>query len=392
MRVLGVDPGLGRCGWAVLERRGGRVAAAGYGTIHTDGEQVAPRLAALAARLRQVLATHRPEALAIERLFFNANVRTAMTVGQASGVVLLLAAEHGLEVTAYTPPQVKQAVTGTGSAPKEQVGYMVKALLGLAAVPTPADTADALAVALCHLNHAGLAGAGPGHRGGRWGRRRPPTGWPGPPRPRPGSELAAKEGRAVIASLRGRLLEVLADGAVIEVGGVGYRVFLTPKAAAGLPRDGEVLVHTVTYVREDTLALYGFATTDERRAFEQLLTATGVGPKLALAVLAVHSPDALRRAVSAGDADALTLVPGVGRKGAARLILELKGKLGDGEPDLPVETAGRPAYAEVREALGALGYGPAEIKTALAALPPDAGAHSTEELLRLALRGLGSAR
>jgi Holliday junction DNA helicase RuvA len=169
-------------------------------------------------------------------------------------------------------------------------------------------------------------------------------------------------------------------------------VHLTPKAAAGLPRDGEVLVHTVTYVREDTLALYGFATTDERRAFEQLLTATGVGPKLALAVLAVHSPDALRRAVSAGDADALTLVPGVGRKGAARLILELKGKLGDGEPDLPVEPAGRPAYAEVREALGALGYGPAEIKTALAALPADAGERSTEELLRLALRGLGSAR
>ena len=196
----------------------------------------------------------------------------------------------------------------------------------------------------------------------------------------------------MIASLRGRLLEVLADGAVIEVGGVGYRVFLTPKAAAGLPRDGEVLVHTVTYVREDTLALYGFATTDERRAFEQLLTATGVGPKLALAVLAVHAPDALRRAVSAGDTDALTLVPGVGRKGAARLILELKGKLGEGEPDPAVEAAGRPAYAEVREALGALGYGPAEIKTALSALPPDAGEHSTEELLRMALRNLGSSR
>ena len=167
MRVLGVDPGLGRCGWAVLDRRGGQVVAAGYGTIHTDGDQVAPRLAALAARLRQVLAAHRPQALAIERLFFNANVRTAMTVGQASGVVLLLAAEHGLQVTAYTPPQVKQAVTGSGSAPKEQVGYMVKALLGLAAVPTPADTADALAVALCHLNHAGLAGLGAGAEGHR---------------------------------------------------------------------------------------------------------------------------------------------------------------------------------------------------------------------------------
>jgi crossover junction endodeoxyribonuclease RuvC len=171
MRVLGVDPGLGRCGWAVLEGRGGRARAVGYGTVHTAGEEVGPRLAELATRLRQVLAAHRPEALAIERLFFNANVRTAMTVGQASGVVLLLAAEHGLVVTAYTPPQVKQAVTGSGSAPKEQVGYMVKALLGLASVPAPADTADALAVALCHLNHAGLAGLGAdgGVRGGRAG-------------------------------------------------------------------------------------------------------------------------------------------------------------------------------------------------------------------------------
>jgi Holliday junction DNA helicase RuvA len=96
--------------------------------------------------------------------------------------------------------------------------------------------------------------------------------------------------------------------------------------------------------------------------------------------------------VTAGDADALTLVPGVGRKGAARLILELKGKLGEGEPELPAETTGRPAYAEVREALGALGYGPAEVKAALAALPPDAGERATEELLRLALRGLGSSR
>jgi crossover junction endodeoxyribonuclease RuvC len=162
MRVLGVDPGLGRCGWAVLEGGGGRVAAVAYGTVHTVGEEVAPRLADLAARLRQVLAAHRPEALAIERLFFNANVRTAMTVGQASGVVLLVAAEHGLAVSSYTPPQVKQAVTGSGSAPKEQVGYMVKALCGLASVPTPADTADALAVALCHLNHAGLTGLGRG--------------------------------------------------------------------------------------------------------------------------------------------------------------------------------------------------------------------------------------
>ena len=192
----------------------------------------------------------------------------------------------------------------------------------------------------------------------------------------------------MIASLRGRLAEVLPDGAVIEVGGVGYRVFLTPKASASLPRGGELLVHTVTYVREDTLALYGFLSTDERHVFEQLLGASGVGPKLALALLAVHSPDALRRAVSASDADALTLVSGVGRKGAARLIIELKGKLGDGAVDLPSDPASRPAYAEVREALAALGYAPAEIRTALESLPEDAGALPTQELLRLALREL----
>ena len=196
----------------------------------------------------------------------------------------------------------------------------------------------------------------------------------------------------MIASLRGRLAALLPDGAVIEVGGVGYRVFLTPKALASLPRDGEVLVHTTTYVREDTLALYGFTSQDEQLAFERLLGASGVGPKLALAILSVHSPDALRRAVGAGDADALTLVPGVGRKGAARLILELKGKLGDGPVELPVEEGGRAAYGEVREALGSLGYGPAEVKAALESLPGDAGELPTEQLLRLALRALSGGR
>lgn len=193
----------------------------------------------------------------------------------------------------------------------------------------------------------------------------------------------------MIASLRGRLAELLPDGAVIDVGGVGYRVFLTPKALASLPRGGEVLVHTVTYVREDTLALYGFTSADERHVFEQLLGASGVGPKLALALLSVHAPDALRRAVSAADVDALMLVPGIGRKGATRLILELKGRLGDGALELPPsDPAARPAYAEVREALAALGYATTEIKTALESLPDDAGALPTEQLLRLALRGL----
>ena len=167
MRVLGIDPGLGRCGWAVVERAARGATALGYGTVHTRGEAVAPRLAELAARLRDVVARYDPDSFAIERLFVNANVRTAMTVGQASGVALLVAAEQGLPVAAYTPSQVKRAVTGTGSAPKAQIGYMVRVLLHLEAVPTPADTADALAVALCHLHHASATASHGGHDGTR---------------------------------------------------------------------------------------------------------------------------------------------------------------------------------------------------------------------------------
>jgi crossover junction endodeoxyribonuclease RuvC len=169
VRVLGVDPGLGRCGWAVVEQHQGHATALDYGTVATRGEEVAPRLAELAAKLRAVVAAQEPDSFAIERLFVNANVRTAVTVGQASGVALLVAAEHGLTVASYTPSQVKRAVVGTGAAPKAQVGYMVRALLGLQAPPTPADTADALAVALCHLHHvasAGWAGPTPGARAG----------------------------------------------------------------------------------------------------------------------------------------------------------------------------------------------------------------------------------
>jgi len=201
MRVLGIDPGLGRCGWAVVERGPHGTTALGYDTVTTRGAAVAPRLAHLAARLREVVVRYQPDAFAIERLFVNANVRTAMTVGQASGVALLIAAEQGLPVASYTPSQVKRAVTGTGSAPKAQIGYMVRVLLKLHAVPTPADTADALAVALCHLQHATslaageAAGAGggngaPGHGAGRgvaaaaeadWLARAAPTSpWRGP--------------------------------------------------------------------------------------------------------------------------------------------------------------------------------------------------------------------
>src|ERR1700756_5056161 len=133
----------------------------------------------------------------------------------------------------------------------------------------------------------------------------------------------------MIAHLNGTVAGVGLDGAVIEVGGVGLRVQCTPDTLAKLKPGEPARVATALVVREDSLTLFGFATDDERNVFELLQTASGVGPRLALAMLAVHSPDALRRAVSTEDLGALTMGPGIGRKGAQRIVLELAGKLGE---------------------------------------------------------------
>lgn len=160
MRVLGVDPGVATTGVAVVEKAAARPAVHLVGAITTPSDKpAAERLALLRARLVDVLDRHTPDVVAVERLFFNANVKTAMAVGQASGVVLATCAEAGLEVAHYTPTQVKQSVVGVGNAAKPQVGVMVAALLGLAEAPRPADAADACALALCHINRSGLARA-----------------------------------------------------------------------------------------------------------------------------------------------------------------------------------------------------------------------------------------
>jgi Holliday junction DNA helicase RuvA len=140
----------------------------------------------------------------------------------------------------------------------------------------------------------------------------------------------------VIAHLRGTVAGVAPDGAVIEVGGVGMRVQCTPGTLATLRPGEPAQVSTSLVVREDSLTLYGFTSDDERNVFELLQTASGVGPRLALAMLAVHTPDALRRAISTEDLNALTMVPGVGKKGAQRIVLEMRDRLGPpGDGDLP---------------------------------------------------------
>ncbi len=157
MFVLGIDPGLSRCGYGFVEGRGQKGSALAVGVLTTPPQEPLPqRLARLDADLRALLAELRPDAVAVERLFFQVNARTAMAVGQASGLVLAAAARSGAEVAEYTPNEVKQAVAGYGAAPKEQVQRMVQALLGLSELPRPADAADALALALCHIASAPL--------------------------------------------------------------------------------------------------------------------------------------------------------------------------------------------------------------------------------------------
>lgn len=150
--MLGIDPGLTRCGYAVVDGRGpGAAVAVSLGVIRTPPTDELPyRLAALRTELVALLVEFRPDVVAVERVFFQVNVRTAMSVGQASGVILAESAAAGCAVVEYTPTQVKSAVTGSGAAGKDQVQRMVQALLNLAVAPKPADAADALALALCH--------------------------------------------------------------------------------------------------------------------------------------------------------------------------------------------------------------------------------------------------
>jgi crossover junction endodeoxyribonuclease RuvC len=152
MFVLGIDPGLSRCGYGVVTRRDGGLAAVAGGVISSSPSMPLPeRLRTLSDELRALVAEFRPDAVVVERVFFQVNARTAMATGMAAGVALVAAAEAGCEVAQYTSNEVKQALVGYGGATKDQVQRMVASVLGLADPPSPPDVADALALAACHL-------------------------------------------------------------------------------------------------------------------------------------------------------------------------------------------------------------------------------------------------
>jgi Holliday junction DNA helicase RuvA len=193
----------------------------------------------------------------------------------------------------------------------------------------------------------------------------------------------------MIGSLRGVLLDRSPTGEVtVEVGGVGYRAVVAPRTLADLGElGGPVFLYTHLHVREDAMVLYGFLTGEERVCFEALIGAHGVGPALALAILSVHTPSALRRALFDDDVAALTLVPGVGKKTAARLLIDLKTRLE--VPDLEIVPAGGSVRADLGAALAGLGYQPDEVREVLRELP---GEGNVDVLLRDALKLLATSR
>ncbi len=200
----------------------------------------------------------------------------------------------------------------------------------------------------------------------------------------------------MIASLSGTVLKAGLDSVVVAVGGVGMLVHTTPATAAALRIGQPADLATTLVVREDSLTLYGFATEEEKHVFETVQTVSGVGPRLALAVLAVHDPTAVRRALGSGDIAALTKVPGIGKKGAERLVLELRDKLGalagssDGASIGHQRMDGEPWREQVREALVGLGWTVRQADDALDRVAPQAAdGASVSAMLRSALRELG---
>lgn len=204
----------------------------------------------------------------------------------------------------------------------------------------------------------------------------------------------------MIAFVRGTVADVTLSSAVVEVGGVGLELNCTPNTLAQLRPGSPATLPTSMIVREDSLTLFGFLDDDEKSVFEMLLTASGVGPRIAQAMLAVHSPDELRRAVSTEDIKALTAVPGIGQKGAQRIVLELRDRIGaPSAPGGPARTAPTGAGAtgwrdQVHAGLVGLGWSGKEADKAVDAVAPEAGAADAPDvpgLLRAALRTLSRA-
>ncbi len=193
----------------------------------------------------------------------------------------------------------------------------------------------------------------------------------------------------MIGYLDGTIAVRTADGCFLDVNGIGYRLACSATTASALPPAGErCRLFTYVHVREDLLALYGFASEHEQRMFEALIGINGVGPRVALQVCSAFSPEAFRRVLVTDDVDAISSVPGIGKKTAQRMVLDLKEKLD--LPDLEVVGSNRDAISQARSALQNLGYSPAEVRVALSEVEDDGGSERVEDVIKTALKVMGS--
>jgi holliday junction DNA helicase RuvA len=306
-------------------------------------------LVAIHEQIKRVVEKTHPVVCAVESVIYLQNYKTAITLGAARGVALLAVAQAGLPIHEYAPRRIKSAATGHGGAQKGQVGFMMRALLGLRENPPP-DAADALAAA----------------------------------------DLLQ---RLMITYLQGKLAHVWPTQAIIDVNGVGYELLIPLSTYDKLPAPpAPVKLLTYLQVREDAHILYGFATPDERDLFRLLINhVTGIGPKTALAVLSGATSVQFKGAVVAGNLEFLSKIKGVGKKTAERIVVELRDKVGvsaaweaaSAAHDLsPEERHGNDAML----ALISLGYKQVDAHKAVRAVRDRTPQASVEELIREALK------
>ncbi len=414
MRVFGIDPGSERTGYGCVETDGRRHHLVTCGAIAAPaGDSFPRRLARIHSELSARLAECRPDCVVVENLFYANNARSALKLGHARGVAILAAVEAGCEVLEYTPAEVKRAVVGYGRADKRQVQQMIKLLLGLDKVPVAtrrgrrAGSGD-LPRALGHW------GSGPGIRDPGSEAHDSDTKddaevlasvSPGvalpdvcprsePCIPKPGSRIPSPESPKMIAFLRGRVLNKQPTRVIVDVGGVGYEVHVPLSTFYEIGDDGaEISLRVYTHVREETLQLFGFLTDLERQVFERLIGISGIGPKLAIAVLSGMDSREVIAAIQRADVARLTGIPGIGKKTAERIVLELKDRLM--QIEVPVAAGAIPETstddrlrADLLSALQNLGYHRPQAERAIdAALTasPDSG---FQDALRAALREL----
>ena len=343
MRIIGIDPGTAICGYGIIDVKGSKLTPVAYGAITTPKELTdSQRLEILFNDLSDILEEYKPDKFGVEELFFNRNVTTAIKVGQARGVILLAAEQQRIPIYEYTPLQIKQAVTGYGKADKNQVIYMTMNILGI-------------------------------------------------------REKIKPDG-IMIGYVRGIVTHLFKESCYVDVHGVGYRVYVPTTTRQQLIEGHEATLFTYLNVREDAMQLYGFWTEEEYELFILLISVSGIGPKVGLGILSGMTPEAFKLAVINGQVQQLTKLPGIGKKSAERLVLELKDKLAkmthiSAESSAviqPIGVTASGATGEAIEALVSLGYSERDVADIVESL--DDGKRDVSELIKVSLIELGKGR